>query len=241
MEETRTISIDRKVFNKKDIEVVSKIFTDEYQSSNEKKNSTTLAFTYKFLGSSIQSESPDMFDDHGILDMKKTLSIDFTFFDHTDGKYINFTITHGNYGSNQFKIRGNGDIWARHIADSFVDLLASLKPQSNIRKHEYSIAFILAFLISFTIVFYIYKIIGRPMAVKLNHSTTLGQLYILLFSIWLIGYAIACTITNWLVKLWPSIEFDFGPEHMKFEKNKKVKLGIVSSVVIIPIIIAIFI
>ena len=67
----------------------------------------------------------------------------------------------------------------------------------------------------------------------------LGWLLIELLSYWLMGIPWAPYIRNWLLNLWPVIEFDFGPEHMKVEKLRRLRISIVFSTAIIPIVIAI--
>jgi len=241
IKEAKTIIIDRKIFTKEDLKSISKIFINENQSSTEKGNSITLKFTYNFIdNTSIESISLKAFEEHGLLDMKKSSQIDFTFFDHSDDKYMNFNITHGNNGSNRIIIRGTGETWTRHITTLFNDELEALKPQSNFTKHNNLIAVGLSIIISFIIGFYSFKILGKPIITKIFNNTTSSEFTMLMSPIWFIGSVIAWPLMTWLTKLWPSIEFDFGPEHMRLEKKKKNRLWIVFSVFIVPIIIAIF-
>lgn len=239
MKETRTINIGRKIFKKEDLKSISKIFRNEYQNSYESGNNTDLKFTYRCIDNiTIQNESVKVFDEHGLLDMKKTSNVDFTFYDYTDDKYINLNVTHGDYGSNEIKISGDGETWTRHISNLFEDELEAIKPQSNFFKHQYIIGAVLSCITAGTICFYITKITGIPLFKKNETPSEAGWI---VSSFYLMGSVIVIPLFTWLIKLWPAIEFDFGPEHMKYEKQKKIRLWIVLSVVIIPIILSKFI
>lgn len=62
---------------------------------------------------------------------------------------------------------------------------------------------------------------------------------------WLIGWIICVMFWSGLEekiqKLWPIIEFDFGPEHLKFSKNKRTILMYFFTLVILPILLQILI
>jgi len=53
------------------------------------------------------------------------------------------------------------------------------------------------------------------------------------------GIPWASEVRRWLLNLWPEIELDFGPEHLKVEKLRRLRISIVFSIAIIPIILTI--
>jgi hypothetical protein len=237
MKETRKISISRKIFSKKDLKLISKIFTNEYQQSYESENSASLKFSCTFSdNTSIESDSSIIFEEDGLLDMRKSSLLDFTFWDYSDDKYINFRIRHGDYGPNEVIISGHGETWTRCIFDKFEDTLKYIKPQSNFFKHKYFINIVLSCIIGF----YIFWILEKPIT-KIFILGTPNDVGLISFMFGLIGTAIVTPLLNWLIELWPIIEFDFGPEHMRNEKNKRIRVGIALTVFIIPIIIGKFI
>lgn len=56
---------------------------------------------------------------------------------------------------------------------------------------------------------------------------------------WLLGTVWARLLMSWVSKLWPSIEFDFGHEHLNLVKERRKRLKIAGTVVVMPIVLAI--
>jgi uncharacterized membrane protein YjgN (DUF898 family) len=59
------------------------------------------------------------------------------------------------------------------------------------------------------------------------------------FIVWIWGMSIIGGLFYKLKTLWPSIEFDFGPEHFKKEKRTRKTMWIVLSLIIIPLVLQI--
>lgn len=57
------------------------------------------------------------------------------------------------------------------------------------------------------------------------------------FLFWLQGIFPALWLQEWIFKLWPSVEFDFGPEHQKLEKLRRFRMGLILTVAIAPLLV----
>lgn len=60
-----------------------------------------------------------------------------------------------------------------------------------------------------------------------------------LLGCWGFGLVWAQLLNNWVTKLWPSIEFDFGPDHLNVIKERRKRIKIAGTVVIMPVLLAI--
>lgn len=69
-----------------------------------------------------------------------------------------------------------------------------------------------------------------------NNPLMKGLLYLLL--IWISGMSFSLIFRDWLLKLWPKIEFDFGPEHLKIIKLRRIRIYQACTIVIIPVLIS---
>jgi hypothetical protein len=54
------------------------------------------------------------------------------------------------------------------------------------------------------------------------------------------GFFPSLSLIAWLKKLWPPIEFDFGPEHLKRRKRLRGRLSIVITILLLPFAIEVF-
>ena len=50
------------------------------------------------------------------------------------------------------------------------------------------------------------------------------------------GFFGAFYLRNWLLSLWPTIEFDFGPEHLNIEKSRRNRILVFITFAVIPIV-----
>jgi hypothetical protein len=54
---------------------------------------------------------------------------------------------------------------------------------------------------------------------------------------WLVGFVWgAVAVRDWLLTLWPSIEFDFGLAHLQSEKVRRARMRAVGALVVLPIL-----
>jgi hypothetical protein len=51
-----------------------------------------------------------------------------------------------------------------------------------------------------------------------------------------VGLTFALPVRDWILELWPLIELDLGPEHLKIEKRRRARLAIVTAAIVLPIL-----
>lgn len=231
MRETRKINICNKIFTKEDLKSIHKIFIDAYQGSSE---GATLKFEYDFNdNTSIETASDKVFEEHDLLDTKKTIQVNFSFYDYPN-KDMTFKLTHGNYSgnfSNEIRISSNDNVWPGYMQNLFNDKLAAVKPQTKHPKHPFALGYLSSIIPTLLLVYSICGIMEK----QLNSMFSKTELTAIASIVSLIVFYIFFRLFNQLINLFPQIEFDFGPEHMKIEKNKKRRLWIQFTIFIFPI------
>ena len=158
----------------------------------------------------------------------------------------------GNH-DNDLSVRGTEKNWVQGTFTDLQEIIESVKPQDNfILRHKGVILHVISIgigsLVYLILNFLIYdriKPIQNPseflIGIRDFFRTNLWAYYLLeIFLRWSNGLVFAYYIRKWLVKLWPEIEFDFGPDHMNILKVRRQRIWSVSSLVIIPVLIDIF-
>lgn len=253
MRETRHLDIKKKIFTKSNILNIGRVFLNEYQSAQQAGNHSSVTFKINCTdGTSYESESIGLFEEGNVIDLKRTSSLEITFYDYKLDRYINISIIHGGEYNNHLIIRGDEQNWVNGVFIRLKEIIVSIKPQDNcIIKHKTLILHIIALGIGTIIYSALWFILYRHLEPIKNPSETVKAIRIFLktnplfsylldwFLRWFMGIPWASEARRWLLNLWPEIEFDFGPEHLKVEKLRRLRISIVFSIAIIPIILAI--
>lgn len=252
MKETRKISINNKVFQKRDLELINKIFIDEYNQSKDLGNNISFKFSCYFDDStSLELSEPNMFKDNDFLDRRKSIKVSYSFYDFTDSKDISFVVKHGNSDLSEVEIIGEDCKWVGYMFDLFNEKLKLIQSQENfILKYKKIINIVLSIVLGFYLLKYIYNpilgifidnsttpywVIRVKELIKQNEILGYSVLYIIFITgCYIVGYPPQDSLMKWVLKLWPSIEFDFGPENKKIEKKRRTRVMAVISLVIIP-------
>lgn len=82
---------------------------------------------------------------------------------------------------------------------------------------------------------YVPEGVSRALGTVFKTSPWIWPVYVS-FCRWLTGLSIAPRALDWLLELWPDVEFDFGLEHLKLEKMRRQRLWLVFSLVGIPVL-----
>lgn len=256
VKDTRKIKIEGKIITKNDLKKISKILEDELEKSNKKGNLTEIKYNFSFSDDTYREiNSEIIFNDNEILDLKKTKKLQFEYWDFSEKKHVDFEARHGNYGDTEIIIVGEDLEWTSYIFSLFEDVINSIKPQENFMiKYanilEIATSIIFGYYI-FSLLLPIYEILfdalgltnykGADKLISLLRTNIYLSKFILsilyIFSFYLIGGGFAHILYKWILDLWPSIEFDFGPEHLKKEKEVRKRIGILITLIVVPIII----
>jgi hypothetical protein len=257
--EARSVKITWRVFTKTDIRRIAKVLNEAFQNAKKNKHHSSIAFRlYCQGGISYESDSINILDDGGPLDIKRTQTIQITFYDYETERNIDFSIREGNYYGGELSVRGTDKNWVQGNFTTLQEIIDSIKPQENvILKYKNIVFHIIAFgtgsLFYLLLNFLIFQHIPIPnrtieisseflKSVFLFLKANLWILYlILVFLLWFEGVVtFAYPLHKWLLELWPEIEFDFGPDHLNKNKIRRQRIWIVASLVIIPIAVNIF-
>ncbi len=252
MKETRRLEIKKKIFAKVDILNIGRLFLHEYESARETKNGSSITFEISCVdGTSYESESIELFDEGGIIDLKRINSFEMTFYHYTLDRRMNISAVHGGY-RDYLLVRGCDQNWVNGIFTKLKEIIDSIRPQDNwIIRYRTLVLHIIALGVGRIFYSLLWLILYQHIEPSENPSetvktirsffTTYPYLVYLInwFLIWVMGIPWAYMIRSWLLDLWPGIEFDFGPEHMKVEKLRRLRISMVCTVGIIPIVLAI--
>ncbi|MBU3188746.1 hypothetical protein K9O30_06175 [Clostridium bowmanii] len=220
---TTPIPISSKIFTKKDLKRISKIFIDEHKKCCDNDNQrAVLNFSWTLEdGSLLQTESTEILEENNeTLDNEKTTRLRFSFYDLKENRDITLSLIQARFNASEILISSDNKEWSCSIIHSFHEALKYVKTQNNFfYKYKSSISNILL-VINSIISFLITAYLG---ILKPNVPFYLS--IITLFTVTYLGYLfIVKPINNLLLyKLWSSIEFDFGPEDKKVEKCKRKK------------------
>jgi len=253
MKQSRRLFIEDKVISKVNLKYIANIFFKENAYSEKGNKLETTQVTINCVdNSTYQSNSINIIEDNGIIDIKKILSIEFYFYDDLIKKRIFFFITEGN-GNSYVQISGDDSDWVNNLFTIFTEYINSIKPPDNwVLKNKKVLRQIIALGIGKIILFVSYFIFS--LFIQPDEYPTVGVLAIrgfldnnelikiILFE-WLVPWLCGLTWTPLIFlsisKFWPKIEFDFGPEHLKSFKIRRKNANIFISLVIIPSILMI--
>ncbi len=254
--------IKGKIFSRDDIIRLNNRFFTIFQSTESEHKNYTITLncddheTLEFENTDLSVKNLD------VLDVKKILHISMIFRDYRNNKSVQLSLSHGSSSwHNDFVVDGNDTSWVDSTDKSFSDIFKAVKPQNHLFEkykrflfHLISLNIGYFFIRSFVLVLQKlgYKTVetdsseSNPFIFILDYIVENVPLfkYILIAIIsWLVGIWIIFMfwdkIENYLLSLWPSIEFDFGPEHKKTQKNVRKAIGIIFSLILIPIILQI--
>jgi hypothetical protein len=247
MKETRRKKIQKKVFSKDDIRNIWKIVNAEFLSNEENHKSMNLQIGC-FDGATYESESDDYLKDGNVIDIKRIASININCYDHKLGRRIDIALSHGDCYGNEVTIRGEDENWVAGTLEKIENILKAVKPQQEwFIKHKNIVLHLGSILLGFSIFSILYFLIyqhiqpiqnpsGNLLAFR-NFLSTYPFFYYLLYLalFWLQGIFIFSNLMFWFFELWPSVEFDFGPEHEKLEKNRRKRLRWILSAILLPL------
>jgi len=262
LKQTRNLEIEEKVFRIADLKRLSEIFDKQKQLAEKSDHHYQLEYSISFEDkTSFDSDSSSILDESSIIDTKRPLDVRFSFYNYTIGRRIDLRLTHGvsSYG-NGLTVSGKESAW---VNDQFMILkerIDAVKPQGSwFSKHPLVLVNLVALGIGslgmLTINWLVNLMLPETSTTlslspetleKLKHVVEHLSSYSAAFYMfgwfwrWLLGYMWgAYEVSKWFLKAWPSIELDFGAEHLKKEKQVRARLAALISLVVIPVLVTI--
>jgi hypothetical protein len=191
------------------------------------------------------SNSINIFDDGGPLDQKRIEKIEMSLTNNKYGKCISINLQQGGHyfkGSfdlrltNKIIVKGNDEDWVIATFTKLDEQIEAITVPDN-------------WVIRFYLWILIINMVGVGIlaVVLINLSTLLGEHFnhvdesrqpiLFWFLTILMGFSGGGYITSKLVQSWPSVEFDFGPEHRRKERRRKNSVGLFFSFGVAPLVI----
>ncbi len=248
--EKRILDINNLVFSKSDIKLIAEIFNEEYQKEKDNNPYCNFDFEVKcYDQTSYGTDNLDLLEEGGEFDIKSIYFINLLF--RGSDKRMEFGLNKENvYRSNQLSIEGNDADWVAGRFSDFEKVIKSVKPQqSKVKKYSFSLKLIFVSLFYLTIFYILDTLINKFFSLHTTPRLSMEDIMAIYLNLYIfcigsslgIAFYLSGNITSWVLDLWPDIEFDFGPEHLKIEKLRRKRIWIVISITIIPFIISILV
>ncbi|MGA2506181.1 MAG: hypothetical protein ABSF80_01725 [Chitinispirillaceae bacterium] len=255
-----SVNIEEKIFSKADIIRLANIFKNIYDStqSKHKKYDITLGCTGNETHQFSDTSSLD-----SLLDLKRILSISYNFHVYDENMDITLQLNHGEssgFWYNTLSVSASQDDWVTLKHEAIMAAINAVHPQSTwFRKYEWLIFNISSINVGWLCVSLLIKwmkfinyqsstdkpsgLFSSSICYLYTHSH-LAMIGIYLMIFWTFGTIIMLLLWWGFLRqryfdLWPSVEFDFGPEHLRKEKITRKVIGAIIALFGIPIILQI--
>ena len=241
IKESRYITIENIVINLSNVKLLVDEVYKEYSKIMDKSYRKSIEYSVKCDdNSTFESEDISLFSDDSIINKKRVISIDISFYfyniDNDFRNSIRINLNHGNttFG-NDITVSGTDSKWVNGMIKRLEENVDSFKPQSTFFKnHKFISTSILALGLGIVYVWIIIFFINATSSPSANETTEtlspLKELFInypiiktmILYLLGLIaGIIPASLIIEKLNSLWPSVEIQIGPEHTFIEKKRR--------------------
>jgi len=250
MKETRSFEVKGRVFSKNNIRALADEYCDLHQSGLRRKKPTTLKFKiFCEDGTIYETDNIDLFADNSYFDNKVINSLVMSVTNYSEIS-ADLTIDKRPYATSQLTISSDERIWLNSTYNKLIDIINYAKPQDNwLLRHRTLLLNLIALGFGFAFFMIIkFIIVGSPTSPnpeqKLSKFNLILQTYptirylFVTILLWAMGLLSAFPIRDWLLQLWPEIEFDFGPEHSKIYKQRRNRIVFIFVIIIIPSIIS---
>lgn len=257
---TRKLTIKDRVIALENLQRLASIIGDQQHEASEAGAHSSASFAIGFADETrIEVDNPSVLSDDILSRPARPVRVDFEFYNYEKGRRINLELRHGSRPwDSSMRIDGEDRAWVDAQFFSLKEVVEAARPQSTlVRRHQSLILHASALGIGTLGQFAIDVLIGTVLVrfgllegiQPLGEDSRLREimislgpfLYVMLWLWrWLLGLAWgAFAIRSWLLDLWPSVEFSFGPGHHQVELQRRRRLAAIISLVAIPIAIAI--
>ena len=268
VKEKKEFSIDNKIFTKGDILLLIKLFgklaqeildkskeikykdliQEGWKESNIKEREintsySILAFT-SYDNSIYSGALEDILEDNEILENKNIAEINFYFFEHVLNSQLLIRIRHSesdSYSSSSYvSVEGKDKAWVNETTRLIEDFLSNCKSRSGfINKFQIPIMVIAILMLDF----FMFNLTELFIKTNLSFPKMIDNMFgkhLISFTIVssLIAAAPAVLIAGYIKMLFPRIEIQTGKNSYQIKKEKRKKILIIASIILIPTIIS---
>lgn len=202
-------------------------------------------------GTITETDDPTIFDDD-IVDHRKSKRIELRYSDHRARRILVILeeAERGSWHKSAFTVSGDDAAWVDARFAELERVLAAVHPQSKLIARLRWVIIIpaaIAIAYSWTIV------LSRNLQLLLpappggpppslvarffgEHRLVLYETFLILFALpWLV---LARSLVGWVERLWPAVEFNFGPERESRRRRFRFRLAVITVLLVLPILIA---
>jgi hypothetical protein len=155
---------------------------------------------------------------------------------------IEITLTEGSASSygNSLSVSADDPAWVDATFVELNEIVRAIKPQNNLfLRFQWLFQGTAAITLGFAILQLIGLLSADQPSPDPKWLTLIGShpplLYLVgVLVIFGIGYFPARMVTDWVTQLWPSVEFDFGPEHLRKRKQLRSRIATAFFALILP-------
>ena len=247
----RRLAVSKKRFSSADLRSLGEFLLDQKVCSNSDTYGRDVTKVRLSCGDGTEYESEDLkyFQDGAEIDIKSAESIRFWFWSRCRNREITVDLRHGaSAGAITVVGDNDSDDWVTSVSSKLSERFDALQPsqpwfvrRSNLLWILLSCLFMLGLILFFYTLIRVSVALGWVVmpssdAGLLSHIDGLKSRGWALASWWAIALIAASTVRDWILKAWPSIDLDTGPEHLRSEKLRRGRMGVFYGSVVVPIV-----
>lgn len=230
IKETRSFKVENQIINFNNLKTLADFLQGEKfkfpaNSGVDLSSSATCEDTVVY-----SSESLSLFEDNSPLRLKRVKSVRMEFYVYAIKAKILIELLHGGgtWRETNISISGCDSDWVNGCLNRLQEIFSSFPPQNTfMRRHKNSARFVLALGFGSLIFWVLMQFPHAPSTeqppiwlLKIS-ELPLGTYVIKYALILLMGFFPAMYVHERLVKCWPSIELQIGPEHSWIESQRR--------------------
>ena len=253
---TKSIEFKNKVFTEADIDEVIAIVKSNYdykRKDSQYSSSQRLSVTIKLPdGESEDFDEKNLDEIKFIYSRKKIVAIYGRYSDYKKSRTFNFSIYEDRTSVlNNFDIQSSDDAWFYKQKSEIDDFLKRVRNQENFYlKYRLFIEPLARFILAIPLTYLFYQIIvafahfiPAPPAREISANEQFWSIYWLVIVAIFVNFMFSQMAFNKLFKkidsMWPTIEFNFGPDHLNTAKSTRSIFAHIASAVIIPLLLGV--
>lgn len=230
MKRTFRAEIDGRVFTEGDIRAMAQLLWELYeqaQSSSACERDAHVTYSIAFTdGSVASSNAMDVFDDGEWIDLKRAQRISMEFEDRVGHREVGLFIVAGSERLSSIEVEGPEQEWVGGKFRRIQTLIESARPRPAWIRH-WALPSVVVFISTCLFVFLEVLLSSKG----IGETSYVPRWVLILMAISPIHVA----MLNQLSKIWPMIEFDFGPAHMRTARTRRKAVGWVIGTLLLPV------
>jgi|GEM_PF-5469220 len=254
-------SIRLKIISAKNVIDLINFVLQEFEKNNASHKDFGITFSCE--GNQAYSfDSKEVDKCEKVLNSKKIFEIGVHFSDYKSEQRININLAQGDRGwENRYSVNSDKEEWVNDVSIRLEEVFASFRPQIDILKfkgfiyHTFSLLLGWVFFKAIILFFKIITVLGYsfPQAQKTDTANPFifvieklidqSVIFLWFFKMgiyWLLGtyfmLLLWFKLEGELKEMWPSIEFDFGPDHRKTPQKRRRVIYLFFILIFMPII-----